>query len=320
MITHRGLEPAGSDGAWGESTVEAFEAQLRRGFGLEFDPNPCFDGWVVWHDGEMLRLTNGVDQRRLVDIPLREVAGRQFGRGCVGTLDEVGLKYIISDLCTDLMDNTDRSVTTCLKKMKVLSLIAEHGSAAAPSAMHLKGERQSAVLIDLLVEVLRRHPVAIPKLFIFDVTQTSAVALKAAMPELALAPSVSHAYDVQRYNACVHRTLWTLEAALQGARDGLFAWAWVDEWDLAADDAGGRKDPPFASTCTFAALRNAGLRVGLVTPELHSSSPSLLGGESHDDASSKERLFARIRTIAQCGFVDAICTDWPTEVQAMLPE
>jgi hypothetical protein len=116
----------------------------------------------------------------------------------------------------------------------------------------------------------------------------------------------------------VHSTLWSLDDALQGAREGLFSWAWVDEWDLAADASGARKDPPFAAPPTFAALRDAGLRVGLVTPELHASSPGLLGGEAHEDAKSRERLFARIREIAQCGLVDAICTDWPDEVQAMV--
>ena len=288
VITHRGLEPAAGDAAWGESTVEAFEAQLRRGFGLEFDPTPCADGWAVWHDGTMHRLTGGADGRSIVEVPLAEVAGRRVGRGRVGTLDEV------------------------------LHLIAEHGSESAPSAMHLKGERQGAAPLDSLVAVLNRHPAAIPKLFVFDVTQSTAAKLKEAVPALALAPSVSHAHDVQRYNACVHGTLWTLDAALEGAKQRLFSWAWVDEWDLAADERGARKDPPFAGPATFGALRRAGLRVGLVTPELHASSPGLLGGEAHEDAGSKERLFARIRAIVDCGLVDAICTDWPDEVQQML--
>ena len=129
--------------------------------------------------------------------------------------------------------------------------------------------------------MLNRHPAAIPKLFVFDVTQSTATKLKEAVPALALAPSVSHAHYVQRYNACVHGTLWTLDAALEGAKQRLFSWAWVDEWDLAADERGARKDPPFAGPATFGALRRAGLRVGLVTPELHASSPGLLGGEAH---------------------------------------
>jgi len=272
----------------GESTLEAFEDQLRRGYGLEFDPNPCADGWAVWHDGSMKRLTGGSDSRCILDVPLAAVAGARFGRGRVGTLDEV------------------------------LTLIAQHGTADAPSAMHLKGERQSAAMRSSLIEVLRRHPAAVPKIFVFDVREETAVALKKDLPELALAPSVAHSYDVQRYNECVHGTLWTLDAALDGARRGLFSWAWVDEWDLAADDMGGRKEPPFADTATFAALRCAGLRVGLVTPELHASSPGLLGGEAHEDAANQGRLFERIRSIAQSGYVDALCTDWPDEVKNMV--
>jgi hypothetical protein len=288
VITHRGLEPGAGASAKGESTVEAFEDHLRRGFGIEFDPNPCSDGWAVWHDGSMRRLTGGADERNIVDVPLQDVAGRTFDRGRVGTLDEV------------------------------LHLIAEHGSADAPSAMHLKGERQHASMLESLIQVLRRHPGAIPKMFVFDVKEDTAVTFKKVMPELALAPSVGHEYDIQRYNACVNHTLWSLETTLDGAQRGLFSWAWVDEWDLLADNAGARKDPPFATQATFAALRGAGLSVGLVTPELHASSPGLLGSEAHEDAKDQDRLFARIRTFAQCGLVDAICTDWPDEVQAML--
>jgi hypothetical protein len=38
--------------------------------GLEFDPNPCADGWVVWHDATMQRLTRGEDERRIIEVPL----------------------------------------------------------------------------------------------------------------------------------------------------------------------------------------------------------------------------------------------------------
>jgi len=92
----------------------------------------------------------------------------------------------------------------------------------------------------------------------------------------------------------------------------------VDEWDL--QDVHGRKQPPFAGEATFAALRAAGLRVALVTPELHGSSPALLGGEAHEDAQSRERLFARVRKMLATGLVDALCTDWPEEVRRMVEE
>jgi hypothetical protein len=57
----------------------------------------------------------------------------------------------------------------------------------------------------------------------------------------------------------------------------------------------------------------------LSAQELHASSPGLLGGEAHEDASSKQRLFARIGALVECGLVDALCTDWPDEVNGMLP-
>ena len=77
--------------------------------------------------------------------------------------------------------------------------------------MHLKGERQHASMLESLIQVLRRHPGAIPKMFVFDVKEDTAVTFKKVMPELALAPSVGHEYDIQRYNACVNHTLWSLE-------------------------------------------------------------------------------------------------------------
>jgi hypothetical protein len=289
VVTHRGLEPAAGDAAWGESTLEAFRSQLSRGFGLEFDPNPCADGWAVWHDGSIARLSGGAETGELAALPLASVAGRRFGRGTVGTLEQV------------------------------LSLISELGSEAAPSAMHIKGERQRPEQLESLCAVLEQHPACLTKLFAFDVSRASAAFLRRRLPALALAPSVSHAYDVSRYNACVHGTLWTLAEALQGAREGLFAWAWVDEWDL-ADEGGGRKQPPFAADATFRALRGAGLRVGMVTPELHASSPGLLGGEAHEDAATRELLFTRVRALIACGLVDALCTDYPEEVRAALAD
>jgi len=289
VITHRGLEPSAGEDAWGESTVEAFRSQLQRGFGLEFDPNPCADGWAVWHDGTTARLSGGAESTPLAQLPLASVAGRRFVRGRLGTLEEV------------------------------LALIAELGSEAAPSAMHLKGERQSEEQLDSLCAVLERHPGSLAKLFAFDVSRQAALRLRARLPALRLAPSVSHAHDVARYNACVHGTLWTLEQALAGAAEGLFSWAWVDEWDLAAV-GGGRKEPPFAAEHTFRALRAAGLRVGMVTPELHASSPGLLGGEAHEDAASRDALFARVRALLATGLVDALCTDYPDEVRALAAE
>ena len=235
IITHRGLEPSAGDAAWGESTIQAFESQLQRGFGIEFDPNPTADGgWVVWHDSTLERLTGGDDCRSIKDVTASEIAGRQFGRGRVGLLNEV------------------------------LALIAELGSPAAPSALHLKGERQNVAHLQSLVAVLKQIPAALPKLFAFDLLPETSSFLANHLPALALAPSVSHHADVVRYNDCVHGTLWGLSAveAAAVAAPERFSWAWVDEWDL-QDPQGphGRKEPPFAATPTFARLRALGLKV-----------------------------------------------------------
>jgi hypothetical protein len=67
----------------------------------------------------------------------------------------------------------------------------------------------------------------------------------------------------------------------------------------------------------FNKLREANIKIGLVTPELHATSPNLLGGESHQDASSQERLFTRIKEIIKLE-PDAICTDYPDLVRQLI--
>ena len=60
-------------------------------------------------------------------------------------------------------------------------------------------------------------------------------------------------------------------------------------------------------------MKDAGLSISLVTPELHATSPGLLGGEAHPDAQSRERFFERIGEIIALK-PDWICTDYPEEV------
>ena len=89
---------------------------------------------------------------------------------------------------------------------------------------------------------------------------------------------------------------------------------WLDEWDL-SDKAGGTKQ--FYTREVFQTFKNAGLLIGLVTPELHGTSPGLLGGEAHPDSKPLEQLLERIQTIIALG-PDIICTDYPEEVRALL--
>ena len=68
ILTHRGLEPNRLD-FYPESSYEAFENQIKRGFGIEFDPLFCKDGIIVSHDKNLARITNGLDNRNFSKIP-----------------------------------------------------------------------------------------------------------------------------------------------------------------------------------------------------------------------------------------------------------
>jgi hypothetical protein len=122
---------------------------------------------------------------------------------------------------------------------------------------------------------------------------------------------VAHPYDIERYNQCVLGTLLSLEKVL--SHKDLFSWVWLDEWDL-ADKDGGQKQ--FYTAEVFETLKDQGLKIALVTPELHGTSPGLLGGEAHPDA-DKSRLFGRIQETINLQ-PDALCTDYPEEVRQMI--
>ena len=63
VITHRGLEPQ-RKANYSESSLEAFEDHIKRGYAVEFDPNFTLDGIIVHHDAASeLSL-----QRRIEDI------------------------------------------------------------------------------------------------------------------------------------------------------------------------------------------------------------------------------------------------------------
>ena len=138
--------------------------------------------------------------------------------------------------------------------------------------------------------------------------------IKQKIPTIQLAPSVAHSYDIKRYNQAVGGTLISVEDALNHKE--LCDWVWLDEWDLFGP---GNSQKKFYTHDTFSSLRNAGYKIALVTPELHSTSPGLLGGESHPDASSKGKLFTRIKEIITFS-PDAICTDYPEEVKKVVTE
>jgi len=193
---------------------------------------------------------------------------------------------------------------------EVLELIKN--SKAELNALHLKGKFQDVSYLDILISNLKNHPQAISKIIIFDVKPEAARYLKSKMPNIQLAPSVAHSFDIKRYNSLVKGTLLSVEEAIKYKKDGLYDWVWLDEWDRA--DKNGKEKMLYTAE-VFDLLKQAGYKIALVTPEMHNTaSPGLLGGKNHEDSNDKEMLFKRIKEIISLK-PDAICTDNPEEVK-----
>lgn len=280
IITHRGLEPSAKNFP-SESSFEAFENHLNRGFGIEFDVNFTKDNQIaIFHDAGLERITKEKDKRLFADMLAKEIKAIR-------------------------LENNDR---LCFLD-ELLDMIGN--SKANISALHLKGGFQEPIFLGILLGYLKNAGKILNRLIIFDVKVKTAEYLKEKLPELNLAPSVAHTYDIKRYNAAVKGTLLSINEVI--ANKDLFSWVWLDEWDLAGENGGEKK---FYIAETFDTFRKNGLKIAMVTPELHGTSTGLLGGEAHPDA-AKERLFNRIKEII--GFKpDALCTDYPKEVRALI--
>ena len=281
VITHRGLDPT-KQGYFLESSQEAFADQLTRGFGLEFDVQFTRDGGIVIiHDQSLKRISNGEDMRTIRELNTAEVISRTFRECHITTL-------------ASLLD------------------LIEKQSPRTISALHLKHSSQEPRLMDLVLEAFDgRDP---SRFMIFDVRLPSARYLKERNSELVLAPSLSHPYDIERYNSVVGGTLLSLEEVLENR--SLFDWVWLDEWDRRDKDGADKK---LITPELFDILKKAGLKIALVTPEMHASSPGLLGGEAHEDGIDEERLKNRLSEIVSL-LPDAICTDRPDYVQGLIEQ
>ena len=266
ILTHRGLDPAKKP-YFPESSKEAFEDQLKRGFGLEFDLQFVNSQMVISHDSH-------------VDLSNSHVIS-------------------LSDL---------------------LSLIMK--SKAELSAMHLKHTWQKPKYLDKILNELKK--IDIERTIIFDLKIETAQYLKERNPRLHLASSVSHSYDIERYNNAVGGTIITIEEAIKNKN--LFDWVWLDEWDISLPDGGDPstrakhgtgQNKTLYNKENFELLQKNGLKIALVTPELHATSPGLLGGEAHQDALDHQTLIKRLKEIVSLK-PDAICTDWPDLVKNMM--
>ncbi len=278
IITHRGLEPGKKKFA--ESSYEAFANHLKRGFGIEFDVNFSSDKKIfIFHDETLARITSGTDKRKFEKLNLKEIKKIKINKSRIADLDEI------------------------------LNLIKRYGKQIC--AMHLKGGFQEKKHLNILIKYLENNKNTLDKFFIFDVKISVAKYLKTKFPKLMLAPSVAHKYDIERYNSCVNNTLISLDEAIDNKN--LFDWVWLDEWDL--NDADGKQKTLYNQK-VFDRIKKAGFKISLVTPELHASSPGLLGGEAHQDAKTMEQLDKRLREIIELA-PDAICTDYPNLVRRL---
>jgi hypothetical protein len=279
IITHRGLDLS-KPGYFAESSVEAFIDQLGRGYGLEFDLRVTRDKKIVIiHDASLKRITRGSDEREIRDIDSEEILAMDFGDSHITTFDHL------------------------------LRLIHQMQAPGAVSAMHFKIGSQGKEDLDIILSYLESADPS--KFYIFDTTIDTAKYLKGKNPSLLIAPSVAHPYDIERYNGAVGGTLLSTEEVL--ANRELFDGVWLDEWDL-TDCEGGEKK--FYTKETLDIFKKEGLWVGLVTPELHGTSPGLLGGEAHPDAKLFEKLSTRLKEIVGL-HPDAVCTDYPDYVREL---
>lgn len=280
IITHRGLDPDKS-GYFGESSVEAFTDQLNRGYGIEFDIQITKDNkFVVIHDDNLSRLTTGIDNRQIKDIFMEDLLNMEFNGSHLTSLS------------------------------KILDLINKISKRDTISALHLKSKMQNTYTLDLLIEELKK--VDLSKFVIFDVSKDTAIYIKKFLPDVQLAPSVSHVYDIERYNQTVGGTLWKIEDVIEN--DDLFYGVWLDEWDTI--DKNNNKKTLYNKE-NFDIFRSRGLKIFLVTPELHLTSPGLYGGEAHEDAKDEEKLINRIKEIIELK-PDGICTDYPDRVKSLI--
>jgi glycerophosphoryl diester phosphodiesterase len=283
VLTHRGIDIPPSVSAahiTGESSWEAFSAQVRSGFGLEFDIQRMRDGgFAVSHDPHLGRISRGELNISLSKISRSELYTLKLPGGRLCDLDEL------------------------------LRLLVEHGKAL--SALHLKHHCQNDETLDLLVVRLRPFLDKLAgRLILFDVVPSVALRVKAALPNVDLAASVAHSFDIQRYGAATGETLLTVEEVMNQRE--LYSWAWLDEWDRIGP-LGTRKS--LVNTSTVERLRECGFKIAAVSPELHATSPALLGGEAHEDAANPERLVSLWRKWANLG-LDALCTDHATWVHS----
>lgn len=276
MVTHRGIDiELGEDprGTAMESTRQAFECQIAKGFGLEFDLQQMADDqFLVTHDSDLRRFSEGRIKTSIKDLKATDIEAVSSGERSL-----MGLESL-------------------------LDLIAAKGQAL--SAMHLKSHVQNQKSLDVIIPLLKERQEGLKdRLLLFDVRPDIAAVLKRRLPLLQLAASIVHPFDQARYNKVTGNTLITMDEFFSVS--DRYDWAWMDEWDL-QDKNGKTKSLINAENITR--LKAAGFGVAVVSPELHATSPGLLGGEAHEVGKDSTRLKEWWIQCFPLG-IDLLCSD-----------
>lgn len=282
VITHRGLDAEGNH-PYTESSREAFTHSLHEGFGIEFDIRITKDSIpVISHDESLTRITK-IAEDKISNITQVDFSNTKLPNGHTILMSEL---------------------------IKLLRIINKN--ATYLHALHLKHHNQTEAQFETLLPYLSQLT-DLP-IIVFDVNPSNAQKLKKHIPTLKLAASVAHSFDVQRYNSAVGGTLLTVDDMVHYTE--LYDWIWLDEWDR-TDEHHNQKTLYEADT--FDHLRTLGYKISVVSPELHATSPNILGGRSHQDADNEATLRNRWYELIDL-VPDAICTDYPHIINQLIHE
>jgi hypothetical protein len=287
IITHRGIDvPLGtpSDEIVGENTWEAFSAQVKSGYGIEFDLQLMSDNsFAICHDQSLVRMSGGLSSTPISELSSHQLKKMTLGHGRLCELDEL------------------------------LILLSENSEAT--SALHLKKNCQREDSLDLLVDKLVQYPNVLDgRLILFDVTPVAAKYLKKSIPNIELAASVSDIYDIQRFGALTGGTLMTIDEVIEQCET--YTWVWLDEWDI-RDPLGETKS--LVTRKTVELLRMNGFKIAVVSPELHATSPALYGDGIHEVGANPELLKSYWMELADMD-IDLLCTDHASWLSSYMNE
>lgn len=276
LISHRGLDIGFSQCQ--ENSLEAFEYCIKHAFSFEFDL--CFSRdrhLMVFHDATLRRISRNTIETA-VNLWDAEDLKKQFG-----------IPYL-SEIFNIIPNNVN-----------------------SKQCLHIKGGFQTSRDLDQIMKFLGMHQEKLPNILIFDLKPDIARIFWQNFPQLDLAPSVAHPYDIARFAQYTSNTLFELDAVLENE---IFSYIWLDEWDL-INVEGGFKNLYTANI--IEKIRNQGKKVAIISPELHSEAPGHTASQGHQansDFKSLETYMKQIISLAP----ELICTDYPSHYARLISE